>query len=131
MASVSFGYEPWDDQKDLLLKDPGNSTAFDVMNAGVKIGQRTTLQSAESENQSGRVLDGMLGMVAGALEWLRWYGYSIAEVESRVRVAKANSLGRNDQQLRKAQLPVIARSATASREAARLSADTKRLVQLD
>jgi|TARA_Y100000310_G_scaffold341042_1_gene438896 hypothetical protein len=126
MTSLSFGYEEWDNEKDLLLREIGNETAYGAVNSGTGFGRRAERREAERDPQTSDLLDGMFGLLAGTIEWLRWYGYSASEVQSRVAAKKCNNMLRADQASRLAAIRSIGRISDTQELVRRLPDPVKR-----
>jgi hypothetical protein len=107
MTSVSLGFENWNNESDVLLKDLGNIAAYTAINSAVKIGKRSTLREPENIPEPALILEGVFGILAGAVEWLRWYGFTAVEVEERVKAQKRQNLDREDQRVLTAAQPYI------------------------
>ena len=93
MNTVKFDFDAWDDSKDLLLDRPGNALAFSIVNAGLDVGDTPEKGLRATDSTIGPTLDGVIGMLAGSLEWLRKFGMTPEELESKVRAFKKSKNG--------------------------------------
>ena len=87
MTQVSFDYDRWDDSKDLLLEEPGNTLGYAAINSSLELrryGENTELDRTDLQD----VVEGVVGLVAGGIEWLRWFGFTTEEVQARVNAVK-------------------------------------------
>jgi len=54
-----------------------------------------TVRSRQRDTLIRETEDGVIGLIAGGLEWLRQRGLSASEVENKVKVYKQNNLDRH------------------------------------
>ena len=94
---VTFDYDDWNDNTDLLLAEPGSLMGFAAINTALDVGDMPTVRQRQRATLIRETEDGVIGLIAGGLEWLRSRGLSAAEVENKVRVYKANNLAHADQ----------------------------------
>lgn len=88
MATIQFDYNDWNDKDDILLERPGSELGFGVVNAGLPIDKAPTVRQGERNPSIGPAIDGVIGLLAGSLEWLRWYGLNASDVQARVKAYK-------------------------------------------
>jgi len=97
MADIKFPYDEWDDSKDKLLERPGSMLGYTAILCSLEVGDTQTIRARQRDQLIRETENGVIGLIAGGLEWLRKRGYSVAEVENKVRVYKANNQGRTSQ----------------------------------
>lgn len=90
MTTISFDYEVWDKQ-DVQLYRPGSPLGFTTIHNSIDIGRATTVRQGAADSTIGPSLDGVVGVLAGSLEYLREYGLSASDVQSRVLSFMANN----------------------------------------
>ncbi len=86
MTTVSFPYEKWNDFKDILLEHPGGTEGFAAVNAMLEL--RLPSGNDLSRSSIGPMVQEVEELLAGCLEWLRFFGSSPEDVQSRVAAAK-------------------------------------------
>ena len=96
MAQISFDYNEWT-RNDVLLERPGTPIGYAVLNASLPVGKAPTKKQGLADSLIGPSLDGVVSLLAGSLEWLREYGLTATEVESKVKAFKAKNLGSQSQ----------------------------------
>lgn len=84
-TKLEFNYETWDPKKDVLLEHAGSILGFGVVQTATEVGRAPDKRSDTRDQLVGPSLDGIYGLLASCLEWLRWYGEDKATVESRVK----------------------------------------------
>lgn len=82
--SLTFNFDPWDNKKDLLMEKVGNSFATTLVREGIEVSHVGTLQNERRNQTSEAAVDGIAHILAASIEWLRWYGITEADVQSRV-----------------------------------------------
>lgn len=90
MTMISFDYESWS-KRDVQLFRPGSPLGFTTVHNSVDIGRAPTERQGAADSTIGPSLDGVVGILAGALEYLREYGLSASDVQSRVDSFMANN----------------------------------------
>ena len=90
MTTISFDYEPWT-REDVQLYRPGSPLGFTTIHNSIDIGEATTVRQGAADSTIGPSLDGVVGVLAGALEYLREYGLSVSDVQSRVMSFMVNN----------------------------------------
>ena len=88
MAEVTFKYDPWDDIKDVLPERPGNMMGYTAINSSVELRPVGENLDINSDPLTSGTIQGIIEMIAGGIEWLRFYGLSPAEVQSKVEAFK-------------------------------------------
>lgn len=119
MAKVEFDYDPWNIDKDVLLERPGSEAGYAVIQAGLMLTRFFTPHARDADSTVKPGLDGVIGLLAGALEWCRWYGLSAQEVQSKVRAYILQNKESNAQQGRIAVGRAIERFADGHKETGR------------
>ena len=82
---LNFDYEPWNPKNDVLAEGVGTELGYGVIHVPIDVGKAPTKDAGNRDRSIGPSIDGVIELLAGAVEWCRWYGLSKAEVESRVR----------------------------------------------
>ena len=82
---ISFDWEMWDIDKEILMHEPGSDLGFSAIQAGLNPGYAPNRKIANRDSSIGPMIDGVIGLLAGSMDWLRSYGLSAEEVQSRVR----------------------------------------------
>lgn len=108
MTAVRFDYEEWDDDRDVLLHRPGSTLGFGVVNASAEYGKYKTGTMGSNNRGATAIIDSIIGNIAGSLEWLRWYGLSPTDVQSKVRAYLREAQGTERQVVLKASLQASA-----------------------
>ena len=93
MASVSFPYEEWDITKDVLLENPGTPVGLAAIKSELKLGLPVVMTKQTESRAVREAEEGVIQLVAGGLEWLRWRGLTKEEVQNRVRAFKISGTG--------------------------------------
>ena len=96
MTSISFDYEVWTNN-DVLLERPGSPVGYAVVYGAIPVGKAPTKKQGVADSLIGPSLEGVIGMLAGSLEWLREYGMTTTELESKVRAFKRKNLESQNQ----------------------------------
>ena len=86
--TISFSFEPWDDTKDRLFYRSGSPLGFTAIQSGLEVGEAESIRKRRKDALIWNTEQGVIGLVAGGLEWLRKRGYSAETVQSRVKVYK-------------------------------------------
>ena len=97
MANIIFDFDPWDDKKDILLHRPGNTLGFTAILTSLEVGDMLTVKKRKEDALIRETEEGVVGLIAGGLEWLRKRGYSAEEVQNKVKAYKQGNLDRRDQ----------------------------------
>lgn len=92
MGDISFSYEAWNKKTDILLQQPGNTLGFVAINNSLDVGDMPTVRARQRDRLIRETESGVIGLIAGGLEWLRQRGLSAAEVQNKVKVYKQNNL---------------------------------------
>ena len=86
MPDIKFKYDDWDPKKDVPLFRPGTELGYSLIRDGHRVSR------APTRGQGGKVeRDGVIGLLAGALEWLRQYGLTAEEVQEAVLSFEKNN----------------------------------------
>ena len=101
MTELRIPFEPWDRDNDVPLHRPGTDYGFGMVNSGVQPGHGLTRREDDRDQKSGDAIDGVIGLLAGCTEWLREYGFTAEEVQSRVRAYIGKNRGSLAQQTEK------------------------------
>ncbi len=102
-----FDYEPWDISKDVRLARAGNVLGFTAILTSMEIGEMSSVRARKQDTLIRETEIGVIGLLAGAIEWLRWREYTPEEVQSKVRAFKNGNLESNEQAVLKgAQIPI-------------------------
>lgn len=97
MGTITFDYDTWDKRKDLLLHRPGNSLGYTAILTSLQVGDMLTVRKRKEDTLIRECEEGVIGLIAGGLEWLRQRGYSAEEVQNKVKAYKQGNLDRQDQ----------------------------------
>ena len=91
VTELKFPFEAWDPRIDVALERPGSVAGLTAVHADVNITdlrEGSTIPTVDlrdrNPGQSG-VIDGVIGLLAGSLEWLRYNGFSVEDIQSKVR----------------------------------------------
>jgi len=95
---IQFDYKIWDNKKDYLLDRPGNNIAYAVLLNSVDVGDMLTIKKRKEDTLIKEAEEGVVELLAAAIEFLRWRGYSAEEVQSKVKAFKQANHDRRDQQ---------------------------------
>ena len=93
--AITFSYELWDNKTDMLLERAGNQLGYTAILTSLNVGDMQTVRSRQRDTLIRETEDGVIGLIAGGLEWLRQRGLSASEVENKVKVYKQNNLDRH------------------------------------
>jgi hypothetical protein len=88
---ITFDYADWDNRRDIALLGPGSQAGYATLNGALKIGKAPTVRQGRRSPHIGPLIDGVIGTLAGALEWCREYGLGPEDVRSRVTAYMANN----------------------------------------
>lgn len=91
-TKLEFDWEAWDASKDVQLDRPGNIQGLTAIQLGTDIGDAPDKDRRERDQDLKAAIDGVIGLLAGSLQWLRYYGFSAAEVQNKVKAYKLNNL---------------------------------------
>lgn len=97
MADINISFDSWDDTKDILLYRPGSKLGFAAIYNALEVGDMATIKKRREDSLIRESEDGVIGLVAGGIEWLRSRGYSAEDVQSKLRAYKQGNLDRQDQ----------------------------------
>lgn len=97
MGTITFDFDVWDDEKDILLHRPGNDQGYAAIQASLEVGDMVNIRARQRNDLIRTTEAGVVGLVAGGLEWLRQRGYSAEAIQSKVRAFKQANLDRLDQ----------------------------------
>jgi len=86
MASIEFDYNSWDKSKDKLLERPGSMMGYTAILCSLEVGDMQTVRGRQRDQLIRETENGVIGLIAGGLEWLRKRGYDSASVQNKVRV---------------------------------------------
>jgi len=89
---LQLDYDSWDTTKDIRLERPGNALGYEAIRGSIDVGDMPSKRRRDSDKLIGPTIDGVIGLLAGGVEWLRHYGFSAAEVQGKVRAYKAGNL---------------------------------------
>lgn len=95
--AIMFDYDDWDDTEDLLLERPGSEIGYAAIVASLDVGDMPTVRQRQNDRLIKETEEGVVGLIAGGLEWFRSRGVTAAQLENKVRVYKLNNLGRKSQ----------------------------------
>lgn len=87
MEKLQFDYEDWT-VKDKTLDRPGNVLGYTAIITSLDVGDTPTVRGRQQDALLRETEAGVIGLLAGAIEWLRWRGYSAATVQSKVNAYK-------------------------------------------
>ncbi len=90
MKEIKFKYDPWDDAKDQLLVRAGSELSFGILQSATEIGHPPTVKVGQ-KRLSGQTVDGVIGLLAASLQYLRWYGLTLEDVQARVQRITVNN----------------------------------------
>ncbi len=89
---VKFKYEEWNSLKDILVPRPKTSVGQAMIASGVRVTRYLT-RKQEGGRTPGLARDQVVEILAGAIEWARWYGFTPKELENAVNGSVTRSLG--------------------------------------
>ena len=90
--SITFDYEEWNGTKDILLNRPGSKMGYAAIQTSLLVGDTPTIRGRRRDKLIKETEEGVIGLIAGGLEWMRQRGYSAEQVENMVRVCKIKNL---------------------------------------
>jgi hypothetical protein len=96
MTRITLDYEDWDGRTDVVLHRPGTLLGYSIINNAIEVGHLTSKKAERRDATIAPSVDGVIELLAGALEWLRWYGMPAAEVQNRVRAFINANVSRQD-----------------------------------
>ena len=97
MAKIEFDYEAWDNKKDVPLERPGNTIGYSAIHDNVYPGYVASTRDRDRRDSfTAPTIEGVIGLLAGALEWCRQYKLSAKEVESKVKAYMRDNRGSNE-----------------------------------
>jgi hypothetical protein len=96
MSKVQLDFNEWNGVKDVLLFHSGGQLGFDTVYNALRWGHGD--KRMESATGALEAINQIAGNIAGALEYLRWWGLTSSQVEGRVYAAKAANLALPHQQ---------------------------------
>ena len=99
MANLEFDYDTWQQDRDIRPSRPGNSLGIAAIRDSMDVGKLSTVRASNRDALIGTTLQGVIELLAGAVEYLRWYGMDATEVRSRVRAYLANNSASVDQRV--------------------------------
>lgn len=99
MGTITFDFDPWDDTEDRLLTRPGNDVGYAVIRAETDIGDMPYSRQHAPDELISESESGAVGVLAGALEFLRSRDYTAEQVESKVKSYIRNNKDRLEQQV--------------------------------
>jgi hypothetical protein len=91
MAKLELDYDTWQSDRDILPSRPGNSLGIGAVRDGFEVGKLGTVRASNRDALIGQTLQGVIELLAGAVEYLRWYGMDATEVRSRVKAYLATN----------------------------------------
>lgn len=94
---IEFDYDNWDKSKDKMLERPGNMLGYTAIICSLEVGDMQTVRARQRNQLIRETEAGVIGLIAGGLEWLRKRGLSAAEVQNKVKVYKTNNQSTADQ----------------------------------
>ena len=90
--SITFDYDAWDPKREALLARPLSSPlGVTVIQEGITFGRVSTAQAKDNDAFIQDSVDGVIELLAGSLEWLRWFGLTDEQVLSKVRAYLRNA----------------------------------------
>ncbi len=104
MIKVSFDYEPWAPFEDQVLFRPGTPAGRAAIATGMEVRQAGENREIDRDSVLAPTVDGVVEIIAGGIEWLRWFGLTAEDVQARVLNAKTKNLALPEQVARKATL---------------------------
>ena len=107
MTIINFDYNDWNNRRDQLLEYPGSSLGFSAINQGIKIGETLPAHNAVRSEQVQPVVEDVIELLAGSLQWLRWYGIDAEDLQRRVRFALIRGVASTRQKNRLANIRAI------------------------
>lgn len=93
--SITFDYDAWDDNRDVYLAPPANtSIALTYIRGAITPGHKSASVKEERRDPDiAPVVNSMVALLASTLEWFRFYEMSAEDVEQRVRAYLADTRG--------------------------------------
>jgi len=88
MGKIEFDYDGWNVIRDIKPERPGNTLGYAAILTGMEIGDTQTVRGRQREVLLRETEAGVIGLLFGAIEWLRWRGYSAEAVQSKVLACK-------------------------------------------
>jgi len=96
---IELDFEKWDDTKDYPLTRPGNNIGYAAILCSIDVGDMSSVRRRQRDVLINEAEKGAVALLAGSLEWLRWRGYSAADVQSKVRAYIQGNKDTQDQQV--------------------------------
>ena len=91
MSTVNLKYDTWNDHTDKLLERPGSMLGYVAIKNGLDVGDTPTIRGRKRDDLIHGTEDGVIGLIAGGLEWLRKRGLTASEVENLVQAYISNN----------------------------------------
>lgn len=98
-----FDFTAWDDSRDVLLQNASNQRAFVAVQSAIELGKTQTKRERQRDPALKGTIEGITGLLASCIEWLRWYGETPEEIQAAVRghiqrnrTTQANKLQRDN-----------------------------------
>ena len=103
MTSLNVEFNPWDKRKDILLFRPGNSLGYGAIQTGFHPGGAPDNTHRDAVDIT-ETVNGVIGVVAGGIEWLRKYGITPEVLEQRIHAYIVTNRGASPESLLLARL---------------------------
>ena len=97
MDTLVIEYNEWEDDEDIMLHRPGSPMGYAAIRGSIDVGDVPAGFKRRNDTLIRECESGVVGLVAGGIEWLRSRGYSAQEVQSKLRAYKRENLERLDQ----------------------------------
>ncbi len=81
MTELNLPYEDWNPRDDVRLDRPSQVRAFHVVNSALDIGDTPNKRLRKADPSVGPVLEDVLQLWVGTIEWLREFGFTKQEME--------------------------------------------------
>ena len=82
---LELDFPDWDATKHVLLYRLSNSAAFAILNNAVEVSHAGDNRERDRDKMGREVIEGMYGLLAASVEYLRWFGESSEEIKHGVR----------------------------------------------